>query len=370
MKMNIAYPSLVDELQQHPYRFDFFQAVRLLQIHAHQERDGRVRYGNVNIGRQTHPGEELFNFTHKSDMAFGATDIQTLTEKTNVHYGVNYQSWNIQVKFMGLTGSRGVLPYHYSELVLKRSRLKDQSMQAFFDIFNHRTTSLLFHSWSKNKLSIQYEQSKIQPKLSKRSTLLQAFYSLAGMGHMSKNKNRVLPDDALLKISGLIGSRIPSAHTLEKIISSYFEIQTKIHPLKGNWQDLHGLYRTRISHTQLPQNVNNTLGQRAILGKHVWDVQSKISIELGPLDEKTFNSFAPGSKKLQALHELITYCVKDNLLYDVILSVPNEHLKAKTISSNKLKTSQLGWNTILTGIERNQAYRTIKVSKQVGDTRD
>ena len=42
------------------------------------------------------------------------------------------------VAFLGLTGTQGVLPFCYTEWMIARKAAKDDTLAAFFDLFNHR----------------------------------------------------------------------------------------------------------------------------------------------------------------------------------------------------------------------------------------
>ena len=46
------------------------------------------------------------------------------------------------VTFMGLTGPKGVLPSHFTRLLLRRLRAKDATLRDFFDLLNHRRVAL------------------------------------------------------------------------------------------------------------------------------------------------------------------------------------------------------------------------------------
>jgi type VI secretion system protein ImpH len=86
------------------------------------------------------------------------------------------------VSFLGLTGPSGVLPRHYTELMLNRIRAKDFSLRDFFDLFNHRLISLFYRSWEKFRLPLGYERSRSDDPGGKPDLTTWALYCLVGLG--------------------------------------------------------------------------------------------------------------------------------------------------------------------------------------------
>ena len=62
-------PPLARTLFEEPYRFDFFQAVRLL---------GRLRAGREPVGGEGHPGREVVRFRARPSLAFPASEVHAL----------------------------------------------------------------------------------------------------------------------------------------------------------------------------------------------------------------------------------------------------------------------------------------------------
>src|SRR5262245_28153740 len=98
-------PGLKDLLFRHPYQFDFFQAVRLLM---------RIYPDRSPVGLDALPANETVRFRSHVSMEFPASQIQSmeLLESESAPPGMT-------VAFMGLTGPIGVLPWHYTELLIK-----------------------------------------------------------------------------------------------------------------------------------------------------------------------------------------------------------------------------------------------------------
>jgi type VI secretion system protein ImpH len=130
-------------LDQEPYRFEFFQAVRLLsRMYPHRKVAGRFN----------NPSEEVVRFGAYPSTPFPASEIQSLDRRQ--------APVKMSVNFMGLIGPSGVLPLPYTSLVQQRLREKDAAMGDFFDLFNHRIISLFCLAFEKYRFSIPYERSE------------------------------------------------------------------------------------------------------------------------------------------------------------------------------------------------------------------
>jgi type VI secretion system protein ImpH len=128
-------PPLDEELFKTPYRFDFLQAVRLLQ-----RASGEVEP----VGRAGPPRKEAVRFRVHQSLAFPPSEIQALEPSNDPA-----RPPLMTVAFLGLTGPTGVLPQCYTELMIERNRAGDRTAAAFFDLFNHRLISLFYRAWEK-----------------------------------------------------------------------------------------------------------------------------------------------------------------------------------------------------------------------------
>src|SRR5687768_8770888 len=123
----MASKPLNQELFDEPYRFEFFQAVRLLE---------KIFPERKTVGGEALPHEEPVRFRSRITLDFPSSEIHDI--KPAVDETTDDQHTEMLVNFMGMVGVSGVLPTHYTELVLDRIRHRDTAMWSFLDIFTHR----------------------------------------------------------------------------------------------------------------------------------------------------------------------------------------------------------------------------------------
>ena len=137
-------PSVEELLFDEGFRFEFFQAVRLLE---------RVFPERGPVGRDVRPGEEIVRFRAHNSLTFPPSSIHDLSRTDGEGPA------SMMVAFMGLTGPSGVLPRHYTEMVLEEERRREHGLAGFFDVFNHRMVSLFYRAWQKYRVPIAHEQA-------------------------------------------------------------------------------------------------------------------------------------------------------------------------------------------------------------------
>ena len=121
-----AFEDLRQMLEDEPFRFHFFQAVRLLQ---------RMQPERGPVGYYSSPQGETLRFTARTTLGFPPSELHELRRDENGQL-------TMMVEFMGLCAAISVLPLVYTEYLLERNREKDFAMQDFFNIFNHPNFAL------------------------------------------------------------------------------------------------------------------------------------------------------------------------------------------------------------------------------------
>jgi type VI secretion system protein ImpH len=319
-------PSLAEELLEEGYRFDFFEAVRVLErLYPHRRP----------VGRDASPAQEVVRFRARLSLAFPPSAIHELIETNGSDRPVE-----MTIAFMGLTGPLGVLPRHYTELLIERKRRKDHTLGDFLDLFNHRLVSLFYRAWEKYRFPLGYERAVAQQQGYDDFSL--SIFDFIGMGTKGLRGRLEIGDEALLFYAGLLGQRPHSASALVGILRDFFEIPVEVRQFIGQW-----LHLSKENRTSLGGEANNSLGVNAIAGSRIWDQQARFRIRLGPLTFREFNRFLPVSKTFRLLVQFARYTVGQEFDFDVQLILKAEEVPKSQLGVTGERAPRLGWTTWL-----------------------
>lgn len=335
--------SITRKLIESPFEYQLLQAVRLLERSAVFEKEQTQSGIATNpVSGFTPPTTESIRLTGSTSLAFPSSQVFKI-ERSDKPIG-NTQ-WHLSTNVMGLTGAMGVLPYHYTELILKRLKEKDETIKMFFDLFNHRTISLFYQASVKYRLPIQYERHRLySATMQKKQPHTQSLLSLIGMGTEGLSERLFTKDESLIYYSGLFTQKVRSSTGLKQILRSHFCIPVEIDQFIGQWQELVDDVRTKLPDIAQPMGRNCCLGRSAMLGKRGWYAQGKIRIILGPLNKEQLKNFAPGTNALKALHELARLYVGLENDYEIILRINEQDLPGNLKLSSR-NPPIVGWNT-------------------------
>lgn len=337
-------PSVVAGLHANPYGYGFVQAVRLLE-RAVAGIDGEApTHARNPVARHTPPATEVVRFHATQSLSFPASEIAHLDDKQT---GAGVRQWHMNVNFMGLTGANGVLPYHYTELVLKRLKLKDRSMASFLDLFNHRLISLFYQASVKYRLPLEYERFDLGTvSRTSNDSHTKILLALIGLGTAGLTRRLSTSDDALLYYSGLFTNQIRTVDGLKQIIFQLFAIPVEVREFIGQWQELIDDVRTRLPGPPCPRGQNNQLGKTVMLGRKGWFSQGKIRIVLGTLTKKQFDAFAPGTPTLKALDEVVKLYINYEHDYEYVMRIQRRDIPRPMRLSRKTPP-KLAWDSWL-----------------------
>ncbi len=334
--------NLIEALGKRPHRFEFFQAVRVLEmLGRRQGRDPRFEKLRA-VGEDADPKREAVRFTAAQSLAFPTSEIATFREtKPEPEAKKPPGPPRMSVGFMGLTGPSGVLPQQFTEMLIRSVRSKSVSLRDFLDLFNHRTISLFYRAWEKYRLPPSYERGGAGGN----DAISGALYDLVGLGSGHLRKRLKVNDEALIHYSGHLSHGPKSAAGLESMLSDYFERPVEIEQFKGRWMNL---ALDELSTLPGPHDLESSfcqLGVTAVIGDRVWDVQGSFRIKLGPLTYAQFVRFMPSGDELKKLAELTRLYIGPGLSVDVQLTLAKDDVPDCQLVADGDGAPRLGWNT-------------------------
>lgn len=357
-KIGRTGPPLIEQLVAEPWRFDFFQAVRLLEQCA-AERMQDAPHSHVHaVGYNDPPEEELLRFHALASHVFPPGEVCSITPLVDPDgdSGTNLR-FDMVVPFFGLTGPSGVLPQHYTQLLIDRIRLHDYALRDFLDIFNHRMLSLYYRAWEKYRFYVGYEKKSWQVRTTElhgpmrqeaRTALFEhCLYSLIGLGTGGLRNRLTFADEALIYYAGLFAHRPRNAVSLQRMLSDYVAVPVSVHQFQGKWLYLNPTDQTSLASAEAPDGMNASLGQDAIIGERVWSVQDNFRIRIGPLDYSSFCRFMPTGDRLKPLAQLTRTYVGPEFEFDVQPILRARDVPATQLPTGNSQPPRLGWNTWL-----------------------
>jgi type VI secretion system protein ImpH len=348
--------SVLDRLVQVPYGFDFFQVVRLIELAGTSQAETDEWCGSNHVGEDFAPSTESVRFRVAATQGFPGSEIVSLIppRKGGDSGDVRFPA-QMTVTFLGLTGPSGVLPQHYTQRLIDQLR-EDDGMREFLDIFNHRTVSLFYRAWKKYRFPIAYEaesRSRQQPVREVRGErelddpFSFGMYSFIGLGTGALRGRQEIPDERFLYYAGQFAQHPRTAVSLERMIGDYFGWPTKILQFIGQWLELRGVDRTRLSSDAALGN--NCLGATAVAGERVWGIENKFRVRLGPLSYSEFRELIPGRRWLSSLAQFVRSYVGPDLEFDVQLVLRQDEVPACRLAGEDEAGSHLGWDCWLRG---------------------
>lgn len=327
---NVLEKSLFEE----GYSFDFYQAVRLIEI-LHPEK--------ISPGQGSEADKEAVRFRSETDFEFPASDLKDIIRSSE-----DDVPHEMSVNFMGLAANAGPLPAVYTELILERLQKKDRALKDFLDIFNHRFISLMYRVRKMFRIAFDFKSPE-------ETHFADYFFCLMGMGTPGLRRRMKVPDRALLFYTAIVSSRIRSMTGLEVLLSDYFGVGIKGKPLCGRWYPLAEDQITKLGNS----GQNRNLGIDTVIGSRVWDQQGNFELEIGPLNLKEFLDFLPGGRAYCSLCQLTRFYAGPELGFDFLLLLRKEEIPG--IRLNTAGISRLAWTSWLCTSEFEEPCGRVKI---------
>ena len=326
------YP-VITELVKNPKKFDFVQAMRLLEvINATNKRSSPIQISHPD---SVNPKIEA-RFVNDYKMNFPVAAITKADQKNN-------NVMEFTVSGFGYVGAIGVLPYSYSYIVNLTQSAKNFGLKAFLDIFQNRSVELFYQAGSKYRITVSYDRGKLGDVDKFKKTL----ESLIGFGFKNLKDRLKIPDENLLYYSGFFSSTKKTIYALEILLSEELGVNVHIIPFSGRWIKLSLEDQTALVYSKNNSHFNR-LNSDAVAGERVWSVQNFFRIFVGPIDGDRLQHLLPGGDDDFKIQDIVeTYCGKE-YEYEVQLlleakSVPFSQLSSSDDPSKQCRLSQNSW---------------------------
>ena len=325
-------PGVIDRLLSEPYRFEFFQAVRVLETWLGQN---GVAQGDVLA--------DYLRFENSLSLAFPPSDIAALSAVAAAAVGSGselqealdagqLEHISITPAFMGFLGSSGVLPLHYTQRIAAHEHQhKDPAARAFFDIFSTHSLGFFYQAWARHRPECMVDAEGGDGFL----PLL-----LAIAGHGAKGAATVdapgeleepaLADEVLAFHAAQFGRRAVPACTIAGTLTEYFEVPFELQQLVGCWEDLPAADQAQV-------DVSNVgLASGVLLGARVYRRDTRARLRIGPLDRDQFERFLPGGTAARALEQMLGMFCGAGISFEVRLVLERREVRGATLASNSL----------------------------------
>ncbi|PMS23109.1 type VI secretion system baseplate subunit TssG [Trinickia dabaoshanensis] len=330
---------VVERLLDEPYRFQFFQAVRVLETWF-SKREAHVSGENARTGvafrnslALTFPPSEIEHavpYDEAGEPLAGRDAVRAALAQSKL------ERIELTPSFFGLLGGQGALPLHYTEQLIGRAQVqRDHAAREFFDVFSNRATALFYAAWKKYRLPFHYE-------LDRDERYLPLLLALAGTpdaatrAHLQEGRGALI-DEAIAGYALPARHRPMSAAYLARTLTDYFRAPVQVEQFAGKW------YAVPAPRLTVLGRENATLGATALAGERVWQRDMRVRIVVGPLNKRDYEAFLPGEGRAIALERMLMLLAGITIEYEVSLVLAREEVGMSRLG----KGARLGYDAFL-----------------------
>jgi len=308
---------LYEELQNTPYAFSFYQAVRRVE----NKNPDKAR-----IGYARKPSDDAIRLGQEPSLTFAQASLSGFDKSSK-------PAPYLAVLFFGLFGPNGPLPLHLTEFARERIRNDgDDSLVKFLDVFHHRFLSFFYRIWSDASPVVNFDRA-VGDKYTRQVD------QLVGLHQGTEVATDALPSNAKLHFAGRLLSQARNIEGLLAFLAGLFSIPIKVREFVGQWLTIEVSDWLRI------YGVGGThqLGMTTTLGERAWECSCKFRLAIGPLTLDEYVSLLPGGVSQQRLISAVKTYTGDEYDWDTNLMLMGSEVKQPQLGV----FGQLGWTTWL-----------------------
>lgn len=306
------------ELEEFPYRYDFFMALRRLES---------MYPDKPRFGEGARPVDEPVRLGQEPSLFFAPSAL------SEFKVGGKNQPHQIKNLFFGLFGPNGPLPMHLTEFARDRARNdNDPTFSRFTDIFHHRLLLLFYRAWANAQPTVSLDRAATR----RMDTYVGSFF---GLGAPELRNRDNVPDEAKLHMAGRLALQTKSAGGLLSILDDFFDFRFRIMEFVGEWLRLSSKDWLKLGSIGMA----GILGKDAVIGRTVWNCQHKFRIICGPLRLDDFKRLLPGQPSLVRLRDSVRGYVGFGVDWDLNLVLAGSDVPQLCLG----ESGALGWTAWL-----------------------
>lgn len=306
-----------------PGEFDFVQAVDLLQRWAETARsDGAPKL--IPLGKGSDPRKEALALTAAFELSFRPQPLEGIAT------GGDRPRPQLTTNFFGLSGSDGPLPEAYVELIRSQVLAQEAGAAEFLAIFQHRLLSFAYRAENEFRSAGPFSEPGDGP-------LNPALRGLLGM---QKGDTDPHTEQLLLSNMALVAQQRRSLHGFVTLLGKQFGIKVTGSEWAGRWATLPDELQTVLG----KDGRNDLLGQGAVLGGRVLNVDGAVRVDFGSVPEALYLSLLPQGARHRELATLCSWYLGPNLCCYVRMAMESSELPPPALDDAYLlgHTSWLG----------------------------
>lgn len=294
-------------LIEHPGRFTFLQAVRLLlRMRGLREED----FVNEEAVRR------VLSFRCSISLSRPLGPIE------DVVMPLKEGPVTLTCTAGGLTGTSGTLPEFYTDILIARERKDDGALRDFLDIFNNRWIGLYYQVLERSALVHRGGEERG----SGTEEWLGCFLGRA----LDRDPKEGLGSGDLVSYVGLWTQSPRSAQVLEQILGDFLGgTEVRVEEFVGRWAAFAPQERARLESA----GWGTALDGASAIGERMWDIQGRIRIWVGPVGLDIYQRLQPGEDLLYRVEALSREYLGDRLSVQLVPTLERRQVPACQVTT-------------------------------------
>lgn len=314
-----AAAAFLAALRVEPWRFDWFQAIRLLEA-AHPLAPP--------LGRARRAADEPVRLGQPPELSFPPAEILAFEA------GRGGRPARLLSRVLGLFGPHGALPLGVTARAHALARREgDRTFADFADVFHHRMLALYYRAWAEARPAVGEDRRDA-------SRTRERLRALLGLPESAGRATGPLPERFLLFVAGLLLPGGRPAEALERALVLWLGLPAAIEEFRLQWLAIPQRLRARLG--------RGRLGRDSVLGRRVPDRACRFRVRLGPMGLADYEALLPGGGLLRSVVALVVLFQGRALDFDLLLVLRREEVPGARLDGR----ARLGWTSWLAAGQR------------------